>query len=160
MIRNALLVSALTAGALIGATPAQASVTLSSVSGVINQLQNNSSFSANNMQFSICQNGTCQTVFTGVSGLQNIDLGAVNAWAGTGNQPTTTSAWDRYRFTFSGVGSYFGNQSSSVPPQNYYQQTLAPTVPVPEPATWAMMILGFGIVGYVLRSRPVVINFG
>ena len=160
MIRNALLVSALSAGALIGAAPAQASVTLSSISGVIDQLQNNSSFSANNMQFSICQNGSCQTVFTGVSGLQNVDLGAINAWANTGNQQTGTSAWDRYRFTFSGVGSYFGNQGGSVPPQNYSVQTLAPTLPVPEPASWAMMILGFGIIGYVLRSRPVVINFG
>jgi len=25
--------------------------------------------------------------------------------------------------------------------------------PVPEPATWAMMILGFGIAGYGLRRR-------
>ncbi|WP_294197593.1 PEPxxWA-CTERM sorting domain-containing protein [uncultured Sphingomonas sp.] len=25
---------------------------------------------------------------------------------------------------------------------------------VPEPATWAMMILGFGVVGYVMRRRP------
>jgi hypothetical protein len=27
------------------------------------------------------------------------------------------------------------------------------TSPVPEPATWAMMLLGFGLVGYVMRSR-------
>jgi len=27
------------------------------------------------------------------------------------------------------------------------------TSPVPEPATWAMMLLGFGLVGYVLRTR-------
>lgn len=29
------------------------------------------------------------------------------------------------------------------------------TAPVPEPATWAMMILGFGLVGGMLRARPV-----
>jgi len=28
-----------------------------------------------------------------------------------------------------------------------------PTTPVPEPATWAMMILGFGAVGYAIRRR-------
>ncbi len=33
--------------------------------------------------------------------------------------------------------------------------TLTPTPAVPEPATWAMMILGFGVVGYALRRRTV-----
>lgn len=28
-----------------------------------------------------------------------------------------------------------------------------PTAPVPEPATWAMMIIGFGALGYVIRRR-------
>ena len=27
------------------------------------------------------------------------------------------------------------------------------TAPVPEPATWALMLVGFGAVGYSLRSR-------
>jgi hypothetical protein len=27
---------------------------------------------------------------------------------------------------------------------------------VPEPATWALMILGFGAIGYALRRRPAV----
>ena len=31
--------------------------------------------------------------------------------------------------------------------------TVTPTPAVPEPATWAMMILGFGVVGYSLRRR-------
>ncbi|MBO9669386.1 MAG: PEP-CTERM sorting domain-containing protein [Sphingobium sp.] len=159
MIRKGLLVPALVAGALIGVTPAQASVQLSSISSIIDQLNNNSTFSANNMEFSICQNGSCQTLFTGVSGVQNVNMATVNAWAGTGNQ-SSSSPWDRYRFTFSGVGSYFGNQSSSVPPQNYTLQAEAPILPVPEPATWAMMIFGFGVIGYAMRNRPVVINFG
>jgi len=160
MIRKGLLVSALAAGALIGATPAQASVQLASVSGLINQLQSNSTFSANNMQFSICQNGTCQTLFTGVTGLQGLNLAGFNSWASVGTPPISSSPWDNYRFTFSGVGGYFGNQSQSVPVQNAESRIAPPIVPVPEPATWAMMIFGFGVIGYAMRSRPVVINFG
>jgi hypothetical protein len=160
MIRKGLLVSALAAGALIGATPAQASVQLATISGLINQLQSNSTFSANNQQFSICQNGTCQTLFTGVSGLQGLNLAGFNSWANIGSYQSSGSPWDNYRFTFSGVSGYFGNQSQSVPPQNYTAQLETPTLPVPEPATWAMMIFGFGVVGYAMRSRPVVINFG
>ena len=30
-----------------------------------------------------------------------------------------------------------------------------PTAAVPEPATWAMMILGFGVVGYAIRRRRI-----
>lgn len=33
-----------------------------------------------------------------------------------------------------------------------------PVTPVPEPATWAMMILGFALVGRTLRRRPVAIE--
>ncbi|MBO9581326.1 MAG: PEP-CTERM sorting domain-containing protein [Sphingobium sp.] len=160
MIRKGLLVPALAASALIGVTPAQAALEFSSISSIIDQLHDNSTFTANNMEFSICQNGSCQTLFTGVGGVQNVNMATVNAWAGTGNAQNSSSPWDRYRFTFSGVGSYFGNQSSSVPPQNYTIQSQAPTLPVPEPATWAMMIFGFGVIGYAMRSRPVVIDFG
>ncbi len=38
---------------------------------------------------------------------------------------------------------------------------IGPTMPdVPEPATWAMMILGFGAVGFGARKRKVAIRFG
>ena len=33
-----------------------------------------------------------------------------------------------------------------------------PATPVPEPATWAMMILGFALIGRTLRRRPVAIE--
>jgi hypothetical protein len=38
-----------------------------------------------------------------------------------------------------------------IPPVN--PPTEPPTGPVPEPSTWAMMILGFGSIGYVIRRR-------
>ena len=154
MIRKGLLATALMAGALIGATPAQASVQLSAVSGIISQLQNNASFSANNLSFSTCQNGVCTTQFTGVSGLQayNQDLTALNSWAGTGSYGNSGGFFDNYRFTFSGVGSYFGNQAPT-PEVNALP-------PIPEPGTWAMMILGFGLVGMALRRRATILSFG
>ncbi|MEP6785165.1 MAG: PEPxxWA-CTERM sorting domain-containing protein [Sphingomonadales bacterium] len=33
---------------------------------------------------------------------------------------------------------------------------VAPTAPVPEPATWAMMVAGFGAVGFAMRRRQTV----
>lgn len=32
--------------------------------------------------------------------------------------------------------------------------SFSPTAAVPEPATWAMMVLGFGAVGFAMRRRP------
>ncbi len=162
MIRNGLLAAALVAGAMIGATPAQASIQLSAIGGIINQLQNNASFSANNLSFTTCQNGVCTTQFTGVSGLQayNQDLTALNSWAGTGSYASSGGFFDNYRFTFSGTGSFFGNQTP--PPQQ--NRSAGPELyaapPVPEPATWAMMILGFGLIGLAMRRRATVVSFG
>ncbi len=161
MIRKGLLVSALAAGAMIGATPAQSAVTLASVSSIINQLKANSTFSANNMEFTICQNGTCQTLFTGVAGLHNFnDLGGLNNWANTGSTPNTPGYFDNYRFTYSGVGGYFGNQTPPASESMSFQTLAVAPPPIPEPATWALMIFGFGVIGMAMRRRPVVINFG
>jgi hypothetical protein len=160
MIRKGLLVSALAAGALIGATPAQASVQFASVGGIINQLKSSSSFSGNNFSFAICQNGICQTQFTGLTGLSNYNgLGGLNSWANTSSYQSAASPFDNYRFTFSGVSGYFGNQSQNVPvqTQNFVVET---TVPVPEPATWALMIFGFGLIGFAMRRRGTAVSFG
>ena len=43
--------------------------------------------------------------------------------------------------------------SSGICDANFRFTTVAATGAVPEPATWAMMILGFGLVGGTLRSR-------
>ena len=58
---------------------------------------------------------------------------------------TLTNATVRYQSTgLNGGGSAIGTPTSNPPP---------PPPVVPEPATWAMMLLGFGAVGYALRRR-------
>lgn len=62
--------------------------------------------------------------------------------------PSTGFAPDHYGFNLwprNGVGS--NNQISDFAPEN---RTLAA---VPEPATWAMMVAGFGLLGAALRTR-------
>jgi len=161
MIRKALLASALAAGAMIGSAPAQATVNLGTIGGLINQLQNNSFFSPNNMQFTICTNGVCQTLFTGLTGLHGLgNLNTFNNWAGTGNGGNTGGYFDNYQFTFTGLGSFFGDNTPP-PPQIQTFDVLDNEPAVPEPATWAMMILGFAIIGIAARRRKTtVINFG
>jgi len=54
---------------------------------------------------------------------------------------TSSTAFDRVVFSASGGGLETDNH------------TVGFSAPVPEPATWALMIVGFGGVGAVLRSR-------
>ena len=53
---------------------------------------------------------------------------------------------DQYRLNGNGTISAFGTASSSL---------VAVSGAAPEPATWGMMILGFGFAGYTLRRRRV-----
>ena len=50
-----------------------------------------------------------------------------------------------YTLTINGNNSGAGSLGGSI--------TIRPAVAVPEPATWAMMLLGFGAVGYSIRRR-------
>lgn len=60
---------------------------------------------------------------------------------------TLTNATVRYQSTgLNGSGSAIGTPTSNPPPP-------PPPPGVPEPATWAMMLFGFGAVGYSLRRR-------
>lgn len=152
MIRIGFAVSALAAVTLVGTAPAQASVELASVGGVINQLHNNSHFDPSTMTFTICQNGRCQTLFTGLAGLHNYtDLAGFNAWAGTGNVGGAGGYFDNYKPTYSAVTSFFGNQTPQPQVQSFTYLAEAPAIP--EPATWAMMIGGFALVGAAMRRR-------
>ena len=72
----------------------------------------------------------------------------VNSATGSGNTLTLTSAllpntW--YTFKYSGTLATAGDISG---PASFYTHAA-----VPEPASWALMLLGFGAVGYAMRRR-------
>lgn len=48
------------------------------------------------------------------------------------------------------VGAFWGSQTNPI----FARSRWAAPGPIPEPATWAMLILGFGLVGAALRRRP------
>lgn len=77
---------------------------------------------------------------------------------------STSSVFDVYGKTLTGlimqsmVGNASANQTTqgtaSISVLYNYNAAPAPVAAVPEPATWAMMILGMGAVGYAMRRQP------
>lgn len=64
--------------------------------------------------------------------------------------PVTVSA-GRHTLTFQGLID--GDQTAFID-KVAFAPVINATSPVPEPATWAMMIFGFGGVGHAMRRRP------
>jgi len=73
-----------------------------------------------------------------------------------------------YKFTHSVLGSYFDQpadakitaQSTLVEPMaGPAVQPMMALAPIPEPATWAMMIGGFALVGAAMRRRSAAVRF-
>lgn len=162
MIRKALLASALAASPLLMAPAAQASVNFGTISGIVNQLHNNSHFSSNNMSFSTEQNGQSHTLFTGVTGLHDFlnspnGLNDFNNWATQGSSGGTGSG-NSYHFTYTVLSSYFGHQTGGPTggTNDNRVQTMSfrtDIAAIPEPASWTLMIVGFGVIGIALRRR-------
>lgn len=77
-----------------------------------------------------------------------------------GGQTNAAMGWETHTFSFTAVGenatlTFVSNEDSAYGPAlDNVSVAAAPGGPgVPEPATWALMILGFGAVGMSLRSR-------
>ena len=60
-------------------------------------------------------------------------------------------------FTFGSATATTGTVGSGFAPVTRF--TFAPAAPVPEPASWAMMVGGFGLVGGALRRRRLAVRF-
>ena len=86
----------------------------------------------------------------GIYGTRNLNFGGFTTGSyDTFSQTVATTIGTSYRlgFSFSVVGR---------PPDNGLRVSignLAGGAVVPEPSTWAMMVLGFGALGFVLRRR-------
>jgi hypothetical protein len=94
-------------------------------------------FSATDLDFtSVLVNGTPLTINRLAGGLiESAGTSNVNIFSGQLNNITVTG------LSRGSTGSYGGNVS------------FLPTAAVPEPGTWAMMLLGFGAVGFSMRRR-------
>jgi hypothetical protein len=77
-------------------------------------------------------------------------------YARSGSVITSGFAWNSYLESYDYTGTTTANISTntSTNPNTYWAVfSLTPPPVVPEPSTWALMILGFGIVGGAMRRR-------
>ncbi|TPE63619.1 PEP-CTERM sorting domain-containing protein [Sandaracinobacter neustonicus] len=105
--------------------------------------------------------------YNGSYGAATVDLYVNNALAGSYTvQPGATNGfnWVRYSYGFAGTGApvtiglyaskSLGSSNLGVGLDNVVMEAKAPVVPgVPEPASWALMIAGFGLTGAAVRRR-------
>jgi hypothetical protein len=109
----------------------------------------------------------CTTGATGpVSGTYTIDFGAdqfSGALAGSSAATATTGLFDLL-FTYTitaGTGRFAGGTGSFIGAGTADVRHAPPSIvnlsfsAVPEPGTWAMMLLGFGAIGMVVRRRRI-----
>ncbi len=106
-----------------------------------------------------CANGRC-SAFGGVSGDYIVPQADLALFAGA--NPLFLTA----RGGFAGDVSARGGIFLRAPETSTYASgtitySIADVTPVPEPATWTMMIVGFGAIGWVARRRRTVsVRFG
>lgn len=107
-----------------------------------------------------------QASLPGVGGAVNVDFrrGRITAFTSLlgGDQLFTTAAgsdWTRrsVEFEVTGLDAYFVNLSSVMGSYGLIDNVQLNLVPpggaIPEPSTWALMLLGFGSTGAILRRR-------
>ena len=94
--------------------------------------------------------GTASTISFGNGIFSSLSINAANLGFTQFNAPTLfTGSPGSPTFltgTFTLINPFFGNGTLTISP-------VAVTGAVPEPATWAMMLVGFGAVGGALRRR-------
>ena len=88
--------------------------------------------------------GTAQTLMVGEDNSNDIMMSFQNIGAGSVFLITDQNVWDN-------AATLWGSFDNEVLFQNLVQAST--TGAVPEPATWAMMLAGFGMVGFAVRRR-------
>jgi hypothetical protein len=91
---------------------------------------------------------TRNTSFTIFNGLGNVLFSSGDISVGTGNQ---SNLFTVNLASTNGIGVKFGPDSSNVGIDNI-DFSFSSVSAVPEPSTWAMLILGFGLIGGAMRS--------
>lgn len=174
MIGKSSLAAALLAATLLPMQAANAGTSINGqISQVANALRNNAYFSPTSFTFTINTASGPTTLFSGLAGARAFnDLQTVNDWVAQSAPPAPANdvyAGGPYTFTHSVLGSYF-DQLSTPAEAPQYQAAIAaapefvamamPNAPIPEPATWAMMVGGLAVAGFALRrSRDAAVSF-
>jgi hypothetical protein len=97
--------------------------------------------------------------YVAVNGLHLLD------WDGLSVGGFANSGWVHFTFTAPTKGSYtlqigVANGDDPNVPSSVVLDAVHLTGQVPEPASWAMMVLGFGAAGIALRTRRRAVSFG
>lgn len=178
MIRKSGLAAALLTAALLPVQSASADTGANGqISQVVRALSMNGQFAPNSFTFSLNTGAGSTVLFSGIAGVRGFnDFQTLNDWIAS-SQPATPPAGNpnqggSYTFTHSVLGSYFDQieqQQAQEPAGQAYQAAVAaapefiappaPTIPVPEPATWAMMVGGLALAGLALRRSRATVSF-
>ncbi len=96
---------------------------------------------------------------TGINGFFALNLDSANNTFWSGDVGTQ----NLYRFTLGNYGANVSTQTIAAGGSLFgvavFGERTVAVPPVPEPSTWAMMIAGFGIVGFAMRARTRKVTF-